>query len=84
MESKLSQQKNVMTSKIKPKPKISSSEKQNTWSNLLNKKSTSTNTVLESKNKFKKHSAIFNKNNKSMYVNILIKMIYSLIFISNK
>lgn len=84
MESKLSQQKNVMTSKIKPKSKISSSEKQNTWSNLLNKKSTSTNTVLESKNKSKKHSPIFNKNNKSMYVNILIKMIYSLIFISNK
>lgn len=78
MESKLCQQKSATTYLVKPKQKISLSEKQNTWSNLLNKKSTSTNIVTEPKNKSRKHSSIYNKNNKSMKVNILMKIIYLL------
>lgn len=38
MESKLCRQRNAMISLAKPKNKIGFPEKQNTWSNLLNKK----------------------------------------------
>ncbi|KAL5244688.1 hypothetical protein ACI65C_012098 [Semiaphis heraclei] len=46
MESKACRQKNAMISLSKPKYKTSLPEKQNTWGNLLNKKSVGTNTFL--------------------------------------
>lgn len=56
MESKLYQQNVKMSSLAKPKHSVSLAEKQKTWSNLLNKKSVSTNTTLPSKNKTKNPS----------------------------
>lgn len=67
MESKLYQQQNAkMVSLAKPKHSISLAEKQKTWSNLLNKKSVSTNTTMPSKKKTKKDSSVFERNTKSI------------------
>jgi len=51
-------------------------EKQNTWSNLLNKKSTSTNTVIASKKKPKQNYLISEKITKSMKINVWMKVIF--------
>ncbi|XP_060838606.1 uveal autoantigen with coiled-coil domains and ankyrin repeats protein-like isoform X1 [Rhopalosiphum padi] len=66
MESKSCRQKNAMISLSKPKYKTSLPEKQNTWGNLLNKKSVGTNTAISTKNKTKKYSSIPEMNTKSM------------------
>jgi len=66
MESKACRQKNAMISLSKPKYKTTLPEKQNTWGNLLNKKSVGTNTVIASKTKTKKYSSIPEMNTKSM------------------
>jgi len=72
--SKACRQKNVMISLSKPKYKKSLPEKQNTWGNLLNKKSVGTNTVIPSKLKPKKCSSIPEANTKSMNISIFIKI----------
>ncbi|CAI6349374.1 unnamed protein product [Macrosiphum euphorbiae] len=66
MESKSCRQKNAMISLSKPKYKTSLPEKQNTWGNLLNKKSVGTNTAITSKIKPKKYSSIPEMNTKTM------------------
>lgn len=66
MESKSRRQKNAMISLSKPKYKTSLQDKQNTWGNLLNKKSVGTNTTITSKNKHKKYSSIPDMNTKTM------------------
>ncbi|XP_050052941.1 uveal autoantigen with coiled-coil domains and ankyrin repeats protein-like isoform X2 [Aphis gossypii] len=66
MESKLCRQKNAMISLSKPKYKTSLPEKQNTWGNLLNKKSVGTNTAITTKNKAKQCSSIPEMNTKTM------------------
>lgn len=73
MESKACRQKNAMISLSKPKYKTSLPEKQNTWGNLLNKKSVGTNTVIASKIKTKKYSSIPEMNTKSMDTCIFYK-----------
>lgn len=65
MESKLSRQQNAMKSLAKPKH-TTLSEKKNTWSNLLNKKSASTNTKIAPKNKSKIVSAVAERDTKSI------------------
>lgn len=79
MESKLNRQKNFMVSLSKPKHKNVEPEKQNTWSNLLNKKSASTNTVIVSKKKPKQSSPI-SEITKSMNINLIVNN-FKLIFI---
>lgn len=75
MESKLCRQQNVMTSLAKPKCKTSLLGKQNTWGNLLNKKS-STNNVVVSKKVSKLNSPTSNRNEKSTFFsNNLMKII---------
>lgn len=65
MESKLSRQQNAMKSLAKPKHKTLS-EKKNTWSNLLNKKSACTNTDIASKQNSKLVSSVTERNSKSI------------------
>lgn len=77
MESKACRQKNAMISLSKPKYKISLPEKQNTWGNLLNKKSVGTNTSMTTKNKAKQYSSIPEMNTKSMNISIFIKIIFN-------
>lgn len=81
MESKLCRQQNAMTSLAKPKHKIVLPEKQNTWSNLLNKKTTSTNTAVAFNKKSKRNSLISENNPKSMNINYFMEMILYYIFI---
>ncbi|XP_050432088.1 TNF receptor-associated factor family protein DDB_G0272098-like [Adelges cooleyi] len=57
MESKLCRQQSVMNSLAQPKYRNSLLEKNNTWSNLLNKKSVSTNTATTNNTKQKTNSA---------------------------
>lgn len=67
MESKLCQQRNA-TSFPKSKHKTSLPEKPNTWSNLLSKKSTSTNTVIASKKRPKQSSSTSKGFANSMFI----------------
>lgn len=73
MESKSSRQKNAMISLSRTKHKTSLTEKQNTWSNLLNKKSTSTNSIIVSKRKPNQSSPISEKITNSMFTNFFYK-----------
>lgn len=66
MESKLCRQQNAMVSLAKPKYKISMPDKQNTWSNLLNKKPATTDTTVKP---YKKSSSN-NKTSKSKNMSI--------------
>lgn len=67
MESRLNQQQKAMTSLAKPKYKISLPEKQNTWSNLLNKKSAGSSTDTKTfRTKLKKNAPIIETCSKSM------------------
>lgn len=74
MESKFNQQQNIMISLAKPKYKTSLPENQNTWGNLLNKKSTSTNTAIDLKKKPKEKSIKSDKLIKSKNLNVLKKI----------
>lgn len=75
MESRLNQQQKAMNSLAKPKYKNSLPEKQNTWSNLLNKKSASSNTDTKAfKTKLKKNAPITETCSKSMNINLWIKI----------
>lgn len=69
MESKLNQQQKAMTSLAKPKYKTSLTEKPNTWSNLLNKKSAGSSTDTKAfRTKPKKNTPITETCNKSMII----------------
>jgi hypothetical protein len=81
MESKLCRQQNTMNSLAKPKHKTVLPEKQNTWSNLLNKKTNTSNTAIAFNKKSKKNSLISENNPKSMNFNSFIDIILKLIFI---
>lgn len=82
MESKFNQQQNTIISLAKSKYKTSLPEKQNTWGNLLNKKSSSNNTAINLKKKPKENSKKLDKIIKSKNLNVLIKTFFlNLIFI---
>ncbi|XP_025414153.1 lamin-like protein isoform X2 [Sipha flava] len=66
MESKLCRQQNTMNSLAKPKHKTVLPEKQNTWSNLLNKKTNTSNTAIAFNKKSKKNSLISENNPKTI------------------
>lgn len=67
MESRLNQSQKAMTSLVKSKYKISFPEKQNTWSNLLNKKSAGSITDTKAlRTKLKKNAPIIETCSKSM------------------
>lgn len=68
MESKSCQQKNAMISLARTKHKTLLPEKKNTWSNLLNKNSISTNSVIISKKKPKQSSPIPERVTSSMFL----------------
>lgn len=76
MESKLNQQQNTMIPLVKPKYKISLPENQNTWGNLLNKKSTSINTAINLKKKPKENSKKVDKIIKSKNLSVSIKTFF--------
>lgn len=75
MESKLCQPQHAKNSLTKPKNKTALPEKQNTWSNLLHKKSASTNTAMAFNKKSKKNSLVSENNPKSMNFNSFIKIL---------
>lgn len=64
----------------KPKYKTSLPENQNTWGNLLNKKSTSVNTAINLKKKPKENSTKPDKIIKSKNLNVLIKHFFEFNF----
>lgn len=76
MESKLNQQQNTMIPLVKPKYKTSLPENQNTWGNLLNKKSTSINTAINLKKKPKENSKKVDKIIKSKNLSVSIKKFF--------
>jgi len=77
MESKLNQQKYCMISLEKSKHTNVGFKKQNTWSNLLNTKSTNTNTVIASKKKPKQNFLISERITKSITINVWMKIIFN-------
>lgn len=74
MESKLYRQQNAMISLSKPKYKTALPEKKNTWSNVLTKKSTSTNTAIAFNKNSKKDALISQNYPKSMNFNCFLKI----------
>lgn len=75
MESKLNRQQKAMTSLAKPKYKTSLPEKQNTWSNLLNKKSASSySATIDINGKPKRHSPMTDTCVKSMNIHFFMKL----------